>query len=144
MSLITVPKSELPRKSEGLSFALNFIKNDNLDMGERVEEGKRCLSLLQQRMEILEDERGLTHFAFGGFVHAIKADDFWRRMAGDKYEDTWAFVDFCREVLHMGASKANRLEFIWLRSQKVKLNTDEIEKLGWPAAHKILQVAQNR
>lgn len=146
--MITVPKTELTRKSEGLAFALNYIKNDTFlssaNIEERVEEGKRCLSLLQQRMDMLEDERGLTHFAFGGFVHAIKQDDFWRRMAGEKYEDSWAFVDYCREILHMGASKANRLEFIYLRADKVGVKIEEIEKLGWPAAHKILQVAQNR
>lgn len=143
MSLTIQPKSE-NSSNEGLTFALRIIRDTALPKEERLAKSKEVLAFLKTRLEDINNARGLTIFITGGFIHMLREDDLWSELEDTGYQSWWQWGDFCKYALNMSLSKANALERIWKSSQKVQMEAEEIDRLGWAASSQILKVAKNR
>lgn len=130
------------RQPEGLAFALSFIRNKSQQRQERLEDGKKAVALLRQRLDEIDNVRGITHFVWGGLIHVLKVEELWKEMDG--FEDWMSFADFSQKCLRMSVSKAYQLEYIWQKALIVGMEEEEIERIGWPVSKRILEIAKNR
>ena len=129
-------------RSEGMHSALAFLQSPPEDPQLRVARSRPIINALVTQLEILRDYRDNTLFALGGLIHLWKEGELWRVI--EEYQDWWQFGDFCTTILKMSLQRANALARIWQKSQKIGLEPDEIEEIGWNKAQHIIRVATNR
>lgn len=129
-------------RTEGVQFALNFLRKENLTQEEMISEAKIAVEMIRGRLTAIDDARGATHFVFGGLINKLHENDTWKNVGWAGQEEWWAWGDFCRNALRISLPKANALKRIWTQAQKVNLTPEEIDEMGWSCSATVLRVAK--
>ena len=129
-------------QSEGIGAAIAFLKLPPQDSQISVTRSRPIIDSLIIQLSTLREYRDNTLFALGGLIYFWKERELWRSI--EEYQDWWQFGDFCTTILKMSLQRANALARIWQKSQKIGLEPDEIEEIGWNKAQHIIRVATNR
>lgn len=138
-----VTGTEMVPRTEGMQFALSFLRDESLTPAQIATSGERAVEFLQQRIGMIEDARGTTHFVLGGVIQRLHEDDVWKFNTHPEMAEYWTWGDFCRNVLNMSIAKANALRRIWVRARSVEMSPEAIEELGWNCSAAILRVARS-
>ena len=131
-------------RSEGIQFALNFLRNRDLTPQEIAEDGKRAVDILTDRLKQISDARGMTTFLMGGVLHKLRENDMWQGVSWPGQDQYWVWADFVRNILGKSPAWAGIIEKIWVKSQVVDLKEEEIEHMGWACTNEVLRIAQSR
>lgn len=129
-------------KSEGLSAALAFIKAPPQTREERIYVGKRIIDNLVNQIGVIREAAGFSNFALGGLIDMWKREELWKSVA--EYEEWWQFGDFCKRILKMSLPKANDLIRIWNRCQKLGIESEKIDRLGWIKSVYVMKAAKTK
>lgn len=129
-------------KSEGLAAALAFIKAPPQSREERIYVGKRIIDNLVNQIGVIREAAGFSNFALGGLIDIWKKEELWKSVA--EYEEWWQFGDFCKRILKMSLPKANDLIRIWNRCQKLGIESERIDRLGWAKSMYVMKTAKTK
>ena len=129
-------------KSEGLSAALAFIKAPPQTREERVLVGRKIIDNVVNQVGIIREAAGFSNFALGGLIDMWKREELWKGVS--EYEKWWQFGDFCKIVLKMSLPKANDLIRIWSKAQKLGVEPEKVDRLGWVKSMYVMKAAKTK
>lgn len=134
--------NEVMVQSEGVKFALDFLRNPNIPIEDLIRQGDIAFGMLIQRRTEIDMAKGITDFAIGGVISRFSEKENWKNWP--QVEEWWVWGDFCRTVLGMSLSKANILKRNWERAQEIGMEAEEVGELGWNCTRAILARARSR
>lgn len=129
-------------KSEGVAAALSFVKDPPQKKEEKVTIGRAIIDGLVNQAGVLKELAGVTSFYLGGIIFLWKKEELWKEV--EEYEEWWQFGDFCKTILKMSLQKANDLIRIWNRAQRLGIEPEKIERIGWAKAMWVMRAAKTK